>query len=55
MHIMPNSGFDFIEPPGGKLKIFTFRQLTDIILGYVHAGFSGTVWMKSVKSSIILV
>ena len=55
MHVMPNSGFDLIEPPGGKLKNFTFRHLTDTMLGHVHACFSETVRTDSVISCIILV
>ena len=55
MHIMPNSGFDLIEPPGGKLKNFTVRYLTDTTLGHEHAGFSETVRTNSVISCKILV
>ena len=55
MHIMPNSGFDLLEPPSGKLKNFTLRHLTDGTLGYVHTGFSETVRTDSVMSCTILV
>ena len=55
MHVMPNSGFDLIKPPGGKLKNFNFRQVTDTTFGHVHASFSATVSPDSVRSYTMLV
>ena len=52
---MQISGFDLMVPPGGSLNVSFLGTLADMMFLHVHKSLSGTVYMKSIKSGIVLV